>query len=170
MGIPQTKTPPSRLLKKSALDLVFLDFEPQLTLMIAGNTQPSFRGVDEAIRSRVVLVPFTVTIPLERRDRALPKKLKEEGPAILRWCIDGALAWRERGLDVPQSIAEASNAYFDEEDTVGQFFQDETHMDPHAFATAGDLIVRCALLPDVGGPGAGNFRLCHDGGRVTPSG
>lgn len=38
------------------------EFTPQLTLMIAGNTQPSFRGVDEAIRARVVLVPFTVTI------------------------------------------------------------------------------------------------------------
>lgn len=114
----------------------FFDFDPQLTLMIAGNTQPSFRGVDEAIRARVVLVPFKVTIPPERRDKGLEAKLKAEGPAILRWCIDGALAWQERGLDVPKSILAASQAYFDEEDVLGLFLQDETHPDPQAFLSS----------------------------------
>lgn len=120
----------------------YFDFDPQLTLMIAGNTQPSFRGVDEAIRSRVVLVPFSVTIPPERRDRSLPDKLKAEGPAILRWCIEGALAWQNDGLNVPTAIAAASAAYFDEEDTVGQFLQDEIHADPHTFVASEDLIFR----------------------------
>lgn len=104
----------------------FFDFDPQLTLMIAGNTQPSFRGVDEAIRARVVLVPFTVTIPPEKRDTRLTEKLMEEGPAILRWCIDGALEWQRTGLAVPHSVAAASAEYFDAEDTVGQFLGDET--------------------------------------------
>jgi putative DNA primase/helicase len=58
----------------------FFDFKPQLTLMIAGNNQPSFRGVDEALRARVVLVPFTVTIPPEKRDPDLGEKLKAEAP------------------------------------------------------------------------------------------
>ncbi len=120
----------------------FFDFDPQMTLMIAGNTQPSFRGVDEAIRSRVVLVPFSVTIPPERRDRALPDKLRQEYPAILRWCIDGALAWQDRGLDVPRSITSASQAYFDDEDTVGLFLADETQPDPHAFTASEDLVFR----------------------------
>ena len=119
----------------------FFEFTPQLTLMIAGNTQPSFKGVDEAIRSRVVLVPFAVTIPPEKRDRGLPDKLQSEGPEILRWCIDGAVAWRERGLDVPPAIAAASNAYFDEEDTVGQFLEDETTKDPQGFVSSEDLII-----------------------------
>ncbi len=120
----------------------YFDFDPQLTLMIAGNTQPSFRGVDEAIRSRVVLVPFEVTVPPERRDRGLPEKLRAEGPAILRWSIDGALAWQREGLNVPPSIALASAAYFDEEDTVGQFLTDETTVDPLAFVASEDLIFR----------------------------
>lgn len=117
----------------------FFDFDPQLTLMIAGNNMPSFRGVDEAIRSRVVLVPFTVTIPPERRDTGLPDKLKAEAPAILRWAIDGALAWQKRGLDVPASIAAASAEYFDDEDTVGQFIEDEAELHVGAF-TDGDLL------------------------------
>lgn len=120
----------------------FFDFDPQMTLMIAGNTQPSFRGVDEAIRSRVVLVPFVVTVPKAKRDRGLPEKLNAEAPAILRWCIDGALSWQERGLDVPSAIAAASAAYFDEEDTVGQFLLDETREHSHGFVSSGDLILR----------------------------
>jgi len=120
----------------------FFDFDPQMTLMIAGNTQPSFRGVDEAIRSRVVLVPFKVTIPPAQRNRALPEKLRREYPAILRWCIDGALAWQDRGLDVPCTIDAASTAYFDEEDTVGQFLRDETTKDPSGFVSSADLINR----------------------------
>ena len=117
----------------------FFDFDPQLTLMIAGNNQPSFGGVDEAIRARVVLVPFTVTIPPERRDLALLDKLKAEGPKILRWAIDGALEWRERGLTVPTSVVAASTEYMDDEDTLGQFLIDQTVTDPAGFVTTTDL-------------------------------
>lgn len=123
----------------------FFDFDPQLTLMIAGNNMPSFRGVDEAIRARVVLVPFTVTIPAEKRDKSLPEKLKAEGPAILRWAIEGALMWQAKGLCVPASIAAASQEYFDDEDTLGQFLADET--EPAAsgyFVSASDLHQRFA--------------------------
>lgn len=117
----------------------FFDFDPQLTLMIAGNNMPSFRGVDEAIRARVVLVPFTVTIHASQRDKGLPDKLKAEAPAILRWAVEGALEWQRRGLDVPAKIEEASQAYFDDEDTLGQFLADETVMDGAAFTTTADL-------------------------------
>ncbi|WP_108484344.1 phage/plasmid primase, P4 family [Oceaniglobus ichthyenteri] len=117
----------------------FFDFDPQLTLMIAGNNQPSFRGVDEAIRARVVLVPFTVTIPPERRDKGLADKLRAEGPEILRWAIEGTLQWQERGLDVPARVAAASTEYMDDEDTLGQFLIDETVTDPAGFVTTTDL-------------------------------
>lgn len=104
----------------------FFDFMPQLTLMISGNTQPDIQGVDEAIRSRVVLVPFNVTIPENERDPYLAEKLREEWPAILRWCIDGCLEWQKRGLDAPESIRQASAEYFEDQDWLGQFLSDET--------------------------------------------
>jgi P4 family phage/plasmid primase-like protien len=117
----------------------FFDFDPQLTLIIAGNNQPSFRGVDEAIRARVVLVPFLVTIPPERRDKSLPDKLKAEGPEILRWAIEGAQQWLDRGLNVPDRVAAASTEYMDDEDTLGQFLSDETVSDPAGFMTTTEL-------------------------------
>jgi len=117
----------------------FFEFDPKLTLMIAGNVQPSFRGIDMAIRSRVVLVPFAVTIPPERQDRDLENKLQGEAPEILRWCIDGAIEWQKRGLDVPDVLARASEEYFDAEDVIGQFLQDRTRPDPEAFASGADI-------------------------------
>lgn len=118
----------------------FFDFKPQLTLFIFGNNMPSFRGVDEAIRARVVLVPFTVTIPAEKRDKALPDKLMAEAPAILRWAIEGAQMWLEDGLRVPDSIAAASQEYFDDEDTLGQFLADQTEP-----ASAGSYLAATVL-------------------------
>jgi putative DNA primase/helicase len=118
------------------------EFMPQLTLFIAGNTKPSFHGVDTAIRERVVLIPFTVTIPEAERDPGLLGKLKEEWPAILRWAIDGAVEWQRRGLDVPADIRAASKEYLDSEDIVGRFLADETEADANSVAAGGWLYER----------------------------
>ena len=117
----------------------FFEFDPQLTLMIAGNNMPSFRGVDEAIRARVVLVPFTVTIPPEKRDRHLADKLKAEAGQILQWAIEGALIWQRNGLDVPAKVEKASADYFDAEDIVGLFIGDEIETIGGAFTASRDL-------------------------------
>jgi P4 family phage/plasmid primase-like protien len=117
----------------------FFDFTPQLKLLIAGNNMPSFRGVDEAIRARVVLVPFKVTIPAENRDQHLLDKLKAEAPQILQWAIEGAAMWSQYGLIVPDRIAAASAEYFDQEDTLGQFLNDETEAVVGHFIPAQDI-------------------------------
>ena len=41
----------------------FFEFLPQFKLIIAGNHKPGLRSVDEAIRRRFNLIPFTITIP-----------------------------------------------------------------------------------------------------------
>jgi putative DNA primase/helicase len=41
----------------------FFEYVPQFKLMLAGNHKPSLRTVDEAIRQRMNLIPFTITIP-----------------------------------------------------------------------------------------------------------
>ena len=44
---------------------------------------PDLRSVDEAIRRRLHLVPFSVTIPPEERDLQFAEKLRAEWPGIL---------------------------------------------------------------------------------------
>jgi putative DNA primase/helicase len=68
----------------------FFEYTPQFKLIIAGNHKPGLKSVDEAIRRRFNLIPFTVTIPPEERDEALPEKLKAELPGIMQWMIEAA--------------------------------------------------------------------------------
>jgi putative DNA primase/helicase len=117
----------------------FFEFEPQFKLMIVGNHKPSLRGVDEAIRRRLHLIPFTVTIRLEERDPDLSEKLKTEWPAILRWSVDGCLAWQREGLNPPAAVRDATATYLAGEDTFERWRDDCTAADPNAWEASADL-------------------------------
>jgi putative DNA primase/helicase len=117
----------------------FFDFKPTHKFMIAGNHKPSFRSVDEAIRRRFLLVPFTVHIPEAERDPTLADKLKPEWPAILRWMIDGCLEWRRDGLIVPDVARTATDDYLADQDTIGQWVDERFRPDPLAFVTTRTL-------------------------------
>jgi putative DNA primase/helicase len=114
----------------------FFTYEPQFTLFVAGNHKPSFKGVDEAIRRRVLLVPFLQVIPEAERDEHLPEKLKAEWPAILRWAIDGCLAWQREGLAPPESAKAATKDYLDTEDLLGQWLEERCIVSPKVGWTA----------------------------------
>jgi putative DNA primase/helicase len=108
----------------------FFEFAPQFTLIVVGNHKPALRGVDEAIRSRLLLAPFTQRIPDDEIDKDLPEKLKTEAPAILRWMVDGCLAWQREGLNPPQSAIAMTEAYIEGEDTVAEFIDDCCEVGP----------------------------------------
>jgi putative DNA primase/helicase len=97
----------------------YFEFGPQFKLLMAGNHKPSLRSVDESMRRRMNLLPFSVTIPPGERDRDLPEKLKAEWQEILRRMIKGCLEWQSIGLDPPPAVRDATAAYLEAEDTVG---------------------------------------------------
>jgi P4 family phage/plasmid primase-like protien len=107
----------------------FFQFKPKFKLMIAGNHKPSLSSVDEAIRRRLHLIPFNVTIPLEERDKDLPEKLKKEWPGILQWAVKGCLKWQKLGLAQPTAVRAASEAYFKEEDAIANWIEDRCAVD-----------------------------------------
>jgi putative DNA primase/helicase len=117
----------------------FFEFTPQFKLVIIGNHKPSLRAVDEAIRRRLHLVPFTVTIPPAKRDKHLEAKLMAEGPAILRWAIDGCLEWQRQGLDPPKIVQAATQEYLASEDTFELWRETCLISDPTAWTPSGDL-------------------------------
>src|SRR5262249_4218667 len=104
----------------------FFDFDPTFKLFIVGNHKPRLHTVDEAMRRRLLLVPFTVQIPLAERDPNLLQKLKPERPAILRWCINGCLDWQRVGLAPPAIVQDATAAYFADQDTLQQWLDECT--------------------------------------------
>jgi putative DNA primase/helicase len=102
----------------------FFEYTPQFKLVIAGNHKPSIRNVDEAMRRRLHLIPFTVTVPTAKRDGQLTEKLLAERDGILAWAIQGCLDWQREGLKPPAVVVEATDEYFEAEDAMGQWIDE----------------------------------------------
>jgi len=99
-------------------------FMPQFKLLFAGNHKPALRNVDEAIRARMNLIPFTVAIPREKRDKRLSEKLWNEASGILKWAIDGCLEWQRIGLDPPAAVVNATDDYLEAQDVIMLFVEE----------------------------------------------
>jgi putative DNA primase/helicase len=110
----------------------FFEFIPQFKLVISGNHKPRLRAVNVAIRRRMNLLPFTVTISDKERDPNLFEKLKKEWSGILAWMIEGCLQWQRLGLKPPQKVIDATEDYLDDEDTLGAFLDECCIVDVNA--------------------------------------
>lgn len=100
----------------------FFTFQPQFKLVLIGNRKPALDSVDDAMRRRLQLVPFTVTPA--HPDPQLPDKLRVEAPGILAWMIDGALAWQVERLSPPSIVRNATDEYFEDQDMFGQWLDE----------------------------------------------
>ena len=108
------------------------EFKPQFKLLFSGNHAPQLVRVDDAMRRRLLIIPFMhkPAVP----DHQLEEKLRAEGPGILRWMIDGCLEWKKGGLRPPPSVSSATQDYFDQEDVLEQWLDDCCDRDhPEAF-------------------------------------
>jgi putative DNA primase/helicase len=109
----------------------FFEYTPQFKVLLCGNHKPYLSSVDEAVRRRLHLIPFDVTIPPEERDPRLTEKLRAEYPAILGWAIQGCLEWQRDGLNPPASVTAATNDYLLNEDRIALWIEAHCEMDPH---------------------------------------
>jgi putative DNA primase/helicase len=98
-------------------------FLPQFKLVFAGNHKPMLRNVDEAIRRRLFLIPFTVTP--KHKDPHLYAKLRDEADGILQWCVEGCLDWQDNMLAPPDRVLATTQEYFESQDTLGTFINEE---------------------------------------------
>jgi putative DNA primase/helicase len=99
----------------------FFTFKPTHTVWMAANHRPRVSGQDDGIWRRVLLIPFTQTIPPAERDAELPAKLRRELPGILNWALFGLTAWREDGLQPPDAVMAATQDYRTAEDALADF-------------------------------------------------
>ena len=117
----------------------YFEFEPQFKLLMAGNDKPSLRYVDDAIRRRFHLIPFTHRVPDHKKDRDLGHKLQDEAPRILSWMIEGCLAWQSSGLQPAQSVRDATDDYLAGEDSMTSWFEECCGKDQGCFESTTDL-------------------------------
>ena len=145
-------------------------FTPRFKLLVTGNHMPVLRSVDAALRRRLRLVPFAHTPAVP--DRRLEAKLREEAPTILRWMIEGCVAWAadgpDGGLSPPAAVATATDGYFAGQDLVGQFLAEWCDRAPTYLESAGDLFAAwCAFARSTGEPPGTQRRLA---GRLARHG
>jgi putative DNA primase/helicase len=117
----------------------FFLYTPTFKLVIVGNHKPKLRGINEAMRRRFHLIPFTVTIPPDKRDHDLAEKLRQEWPAILKWMIDGCAEWQRVGLNPPDIVVKATDDYFAEEDTLSTFLAECCTIGPNKLERSASL-------------------------------
>ena len=69
----------------------------------------------------------------------MTEKLQAELPGILRWAVEGCLAWQRDGLGEPAAVASATKDYRTEQDTVARFLADCCKLDRNATVKAKTL-------------------------------
>jgi putative DNA primase/helicase len=114
----------------------FFEFTPRFKLFLAVNHKPVIQGTDHAMWRRIRLIPFTVTIPEAEQDRTLPDKLSRERAGILRWAVEGCLAWQQEGLTPPNEVTQATKEYRAEMDTLQPFIDACCFIDPKIWTPA----------------------------------
>ncbi len=105
-------------------------FMPNFKLLFAGNNKPSLKSVDAAHRRRFHIIPF-INKP-KNLDKELKEKLKVEYPQILNWMIEGCLEWQKHGLQIPKSVKDATEEYFDEQDNFQHWINECCILNPIA--------------------------------------
>jgi putative DNA primase/helicase len=97
------------------------EFRPQFKLWLAANHKPMVKEQTEAFWSRIRMIPFTVIIPPEKRQKNLGQVLQNEMSGILNWALEGCQHWRTGGLQEPESVVKATKAYKEEGDVLSEF-------------------------------------------------
>lgn len=134
----------------------FFEFIPKFKLWLAVNHKPKAGDTSEAFWRRVLLIPFNVQIPADRRDKYLQQKLRAELGGIFNWAIEGTLMWLAEGLNVPESVRTSTKEYRSEEDVIQNFLEQCTLKRDGSLVAAGDLYTAFASW-------------CHENGEKTIS-
>ncbi len=141
----------------------FFEFWPQFKLFVAGNHKPAIRNIDEAMKRRLHLIPFTITVPPERRDKHLQQKLLAERDGILAWALEGCLAWQRLGrLDPPPQVVAATEEYFEAEDALGRWLEERCVREANAKSLTAELFADWKQWAEAAGEFVGSQRRFSD--------
>lgn len=140
----------------------FFTYTPQFKLVIAGNHKPAIRNIDEAMRRRLHLIPFTLTIPPAKRDKTLSARLLKEADGIMAWALEGCLAWQREGLTPPACVQEATDEYFEGEDALGRWLEERCERGPNETALTAALFNDWKQWAEASGEFAGSQRRFSD--------
>ncbi|MGC9501115.1 DNA primase family protein [Streptomyces sp. WG7] len=125
----------------------YFSFTPTHHLWLLGNHRPEVSTGGFAFWRRIRLLPFERVVSDARKiDNLAFELVRDEGPGILHWLIEGArryLATRDP-LEGPDRVRIATTAYATTEDHIGRFLSECCTRGPAA--EGGDMRVEQGLL------------------------
>lgn len=124
----------------------FFSFVPEFKLLIIGNFHPVLHTVDDAMKRRFNIIPFTRKPDVV--NRKLEEELEEEFPQILQWMIDGCLKWQRTGLRRPEAVDQATADYFEDQDVFGRWLEEYCLTDDAYKANTNDLFHNWSMFAD----------------------
>ena len=115
-------------------------FTPEFKLLVHTNEMPLMSSAGKAMERRIHVYPFRY--PVADPDPLLGQLLRAQSAGILRWMIDGAVAYYSSGLFRSPTVEGANAEYLRENDIVQQFLDEYTHADPNGRVNGGVLYER----------------------------
>jgi putative DNA primase/helicase len=116
----------SDVLKGRRMGGDFYEFPNTSKIVLMTNHRPTIEGTDYGIWRRLHIIPFNQRyVKGENRDDSLWDRLDaNELPGILNWCIEGCIQWQEHSLSPPEIVLNATQDYRQEQDILGEFFDE----------------------------------------------
>lgn len=110
------------------------EFEPQFKIYVNTNYLPVITDTTMFTSERVLIIPFDKHFEAWEQDKGLKAAFRkpEVQSAILNWLLEGYRLLQTEGFLPPQSVIDATNAYYHESDKIGQFAEDCLIADPGA--------------------------------------
>jgi putative DNA primase/helicase len=129
------------------------EFSATFKIWFQGNHRPHIKSTGGAMWRRLLIVPFTKTVPEEKRDKTLGDRLQtpEERAGILAWMVRGCIEWQRAGLRPPDSVRAAVDEYRRAEDRLNPFLEDCTSESKAGQVPAGELYSKYKAWADANG-------------------
>ncbi|MHC4621692.1 MAG: phage/plasmid primase, P4 family, partial [Planctomycetota bacterium] len=121
----------------------FFTYTPQYKIWLSSNFKVMAQADDDALWSRLRIINFPNS-HLGKEDFGLEQRLWAGRQGILKWAVEGAIAWYQRkaqniGLGRPEIVKNAVKSHRNENDTVAQFIDDCCLVGPEQYAVGAQL-------------------------------
>ena len=126
-----------------------LAIRPTHTMILQTNFLPRAPADDHALWARNIVIPFEAhfkkdpkpkNLNHKKADKDIKAKLLEEAPGILRFLVEGAIEYLEKGLCIPEIVSTATNQYRSDSDAVAKFLEECCALDPAFSTKKGDML------------------------------
>lgn len=114
-------------------------YQPSAKYWLAFNSKPQIADDSHGLWRRVRTLPFAHEFGAQEADPTLLAVLKGEAPGILAWLVRGCLKWQAEGLEAPERVKVATNAYREESDPLGDYLAERCTLASEARISAGPL-------------------------------